>query len=48
MESILTRRSIRKYTDKAVSDELVTQLLRAAMAAPSAAKSLASASKSSS
>ena len=37
MESILTRRSIRKYTDEAVSDELVTELLRAAMAAPSAA-----------
>ncbi len=37
METILTRRSIRKYTGRPVSDELVTQLLRAAMAAPSAA-----------
>lgn len=36
IEAILTRRSIRKYTDQPVSDELVTQLLRAAMAAPSA------------
>jgi nitroreductase len=36
MESILTRRSIRKYTDRPVHDELVTDLLRAAMAAPSA------------
>ncbi|OFW61011.1 MAG: NADH dehydrogenase [Actinobacteria bacterium RBG_16_64_13] len=36
MDSILTRRSIRKYTDKPVPDELVTELLRAAMAAPSA------------
>lgn len=36
METILTRRSIRKYTEHPVSDELVTELLRAAMAAPSA------------
>ena len=36
MEAILTRRSIRKYTDQPVSDDLVTGLLRAAMAAPSA------------
>ncbi|MFH0914882.1 MAG: nitroreductase family protein [bacterium] len=36
MEAILTRRSIRRYTDKPVSDDLVTELLRAAMAAPSA------------
>ena len=36
MDFILTRRSIRQYTDRPVSDELVTQLLRAAMAAPSA------------
>jgi len=36
MDAILTRRSIRKYTDQPVSDELVTDLLRAAMAAPSA------------
>jgi nitroreductase len=36
MKAILTRRSIRKYTDQPVSEELVTELLRAAMAAPSA------------
>lgn len=36
MEAILKRRSIRKYTDKPVSDSLVTGLLEAAMAAPSA------------
>ena len=36
MESILTRRSIRKYTDQPVPEALVTDLLRAAMAAPSA------------
>lgn len=37
METILSRRSIRKYAPKPIPDELVTQLLRAAMAAPSAA-----------
>jgi nitroreductase len=36
MEAILSRRSIRRYTDRPVSDDLVTDLLRAAMAAPSA------------
>lgn len=36
MNAILTRRSIRKYTDQPVSDETVTELLQAAMAAPSA------------
>ncbi len=36
LEAILTRRSIRKYTDAPVGDEVVTELLRAAMAAPSA------------
>lgn len=36
LEAILTRRSVRKYTKESVSEELVTQLLRAAMAAPSA------------
>jgi len=36
MEAILTRRSIRKYTDKQVSKELEKKLLEAAMAAPSA------------
>lgn len=36
LEAILTRRSIRKYTSEPVSDETVTQLLKAAMAAPTA------------
>lgn len=36
MDSILKRRSIRKYKDIKVSDEVVEDLLRAAMAAPSA------------
>jgi len=36
MEAILSRRSIRRYTDKPVPEELVQQLLKAAMAAPSA------------
>jgi nitroreductase len=36
VDPILTRRSIRKYTDQPVSDEDVTYLLRAAMSAPSA------------
>lgn len=36
METILTRRSIRHYTDQSVSPELITRLLRAAMQAPSA------------
>ena len=35
IECIMTRRSIRKYTDKAVPEEVVKQLLQAAMAAPS-------------
>jgi len=37
IECILTRRSIRQYTDKPVADEVVIQLLKAAMAAPSSA-----------
>ncbi len=37
MQAIMTRRSIRKYTGEAVTDEQVETLLRAAMAAPSAA-----------
>jgi nitroreductase len=37
IEAILTRRSVRKYTDNRVPEDLVKQLLRAAMAAPSAA-----------
>jgi nitroreductase len=36
VEAILTRRSIREYTAQAVSDELIKELLQAAMSAPSA------------
>ncbi|NTW28066.1 MAG: nitroreductase family protein [Coriobacteriia bacterium] len=36
LEAILTRRSIRKYTDEPVSEEAIATLLDAAMAAPSA------------
>lgn len=36
METILNRRSIRKYKDIKISDEIVEELLRAAMQAPSA------------
>lgn len=36
MDSILNRKSIRKYKDIEVSDKIVKDLLRAAMAAPSA------------
>lgn len=36
IEAIMTRRSIRKYTHDAVSEELIEKLLRAAMSAPSA------------
>ncbi len=36
IDAILTRRSVRRYTDRPVSDDSMTQLLRAAMAAPSA------------
>ncbi|KZL91966.1 nitroreductase family protein [Clostridium magnum] len=36
MNAILNRKSIRKYKDIKVSDEIVEELLRAAMAAPSA------------
>jgi nitroreductase len=36
LTAIGTRRSIRKYTDEAVSESVITDLLRAAMAAPSA------------
>ncbi len=36
MEALFRRRSIRKYTQQAVSDEQVKRLLKAAMAAPSA------------
>jgi len=36
INAILTRRSVRKYTDKPVTDEQIKQLLEAGMAAPSA------------
>ncbi len=36
MEAILSRRSIRKYTDQKISDELIGEILKAAMSAPSA------------
>jgi len=35
-EALLTRRSIRQYTQQRISDELIRQLLVAAMSAPSA------------
>jgi nitroreductase len=39
LEAILTRRSIRQYQDKPVSEELIRKLLAAAMSAPSARNS---------
>ena len=36
IETILSRRSVRSYTDQPVSDEIITLLLKAAMQAPSA------------
>lgn len=36
MDAILSRRSIRKYTEQPVSDETIKELLEAAMSAPSA------------
>ena len=36
LEMIFVRRSVRQYQDKAVSDEMVHDILEAAMAAPSA------------
>lgn len=36
MDAILSRRSIRRYTSQMVSDELIKELLDAAMSAPSA------------
>jgi len=36
LDSIMTRRSIRSYTDEPVSDAAIETILRAAMAAPSA------------
>lgn len=36
MEAVLTRRSVRKYTDESISEDLVKLMLEAAMSAPSA------------
>ncbi len=36
IENIMTRTSVRKYTDQRVSDEMVDKMLRAGMAAPTA------------
>ena len=36
MKSILTRRSIRKYTDEKISEDQINKILKAAMYAPSA------------
>lgn len=36
MNAIFKRRSIRKYTDKVVPEEHIEQMIKAAMAAPSA------------
>ena len=36
IDAILSRRSIRKYTAQAVPDDVITELLKAAMSAPSA------------
>lgn len=36
LDAIFTRRSIRKYTDLTVPDEMVSRLLKAALSAPSA------------
>jgi nitroreductase len=36
VEAIMTRRSIRKYTDEPIADEMMKQILSAAMAAPTA------------
>jgi nitroreductase len=35
-EAILTRRSIRRYTTRSISDDLIAKMLEAAMSAPSA------------
>ena len=37
LEAILTRRSVRRYTDEQIDDETTQKLLEAAMNAPSAA-----------
>ena len=36
MEALLTRRSVRDYTDKAISEEVLQELVKAGMYAPSA------------
>ena len=36
MDAIFNRRSIRKYTDKIVSEDMIEKIIRAGMAAPSA------------
>jgi nitroreductase len=36
MQAILTRRSIRQYTPESVPDDVITEILQAAMSAPSA------------
>ena len=36
MQEIFTRRSVRQYTDREISQQDITQLLKAAMRAPSA------------
>ena len=36
MEAIFSRRSIRKYTEQPIGDEVIEQLIKAGMAAPSA------------
>lgn len=36
LDAIRTRRSVRKFTDKLISKEMIDKLLEAAMSAPSA------------
>ncbi|MBE9521356.1 MAG: nitroreductase family protein, partial [Proteobacteria bacterium] len=38
LQFIFSRRSIRKYQDREVPDQMITDLLEAGMAAPSAVK----------
>jgi len=40
MDTIFKRRSVRKYTDRPVTDEEIRQILKAGMAAPSAKNSM--------
>ena len=37
-EALLKRRSVRKFTEEAVSEEMIQELLHAAMSGPSASK----------